>query len=139
MNTNLKVKVVVLLAIASFAVLASCDRYSRYGVQLEPRYFQQPDFSYVREMPASSFAPVTDQEWESFKAQYRKWYPTSEEEALRRKIYSGNKKYIEDETAEIYKRSNGQPSFTIGFQEDSDLMPSERPRRGGFLPRGRIH
>ncbi|XP_072338052.1 procathepsin L-like [Scyliorhinus torazame] len=78
-----------------------------------------------------TFDSKLDEDWKSWKSQYKKQY-TEEEETYRRKVWEDNVTYIEQHNLEY---SMGKHTFTVGMNQFGDLTDKEfNERMNGFLP-----
>ncbi|XP_014246982.1 cathepsin L1-like [Cimex lectularius] len=71
---------------------------------------------------AVSMFDLVAEEWNLFKLQHKKHYPTDTEEKFRMKIFMENKKKIAKHNAKYIK---GKVSFKLGVNSRSDMLPHE--------------
>ncbi|XP_005191347.1 cystein proteinase inhibitor protein salarin-like [Musca domestica] len=70
--------------------------------------------------------PLTDEEWEAYKLQFKKFYVDSAEDAMRRQLVAERKAFI-DEHNRRYEA--GLETFTYGLNSYTDVTEEEKRRR----------
>mmetsp|Transcript_63446 Transcript_63446/g.133748 ORF Transcript_63446/g.133748 Transcript_63446/m.133748 type:complete len:392 (-) Transcript_63446:473-1648(-) len=91
---------------------------------------------FVAATAALASADINDQEWKSYKAQYRKSYKSDDEENERYNLFLESKARVEK-----LNRLNGEPVFGINWM--SDRRPEEQYKKGlkkpaGFVPTAEV-
>ncbi|XP_037954527.1 cathepsin L-like proteinase [Teleopsis dalmanni] len=71
---------------------------------------------------------VTDQEWEEYKKTYEKVYENTQEDKMRRELYSRSKAKIEDHNK---KYMNGEVTWKMAINHLADLKEEEYASRCG--------
>ncbi|KAL1460119.1 hypothetical protein WDU94_012057 [Cyamophila willieti] len=80
------------------------------------------------------YEELRKEEWNNFKLKFNKTYDSEEEENFRQKLFTENKRKVEEHNA---RYENGEVKYTRGVNNFADMLPSEYRIWLGHRPRPR--